>query len=122
MGAADSRSFRSDTSVRMHHFVLRNTSTPFRRFLRDVRREFCNVFLLLFMVLWVPISVMLCKKAALMLWHAFMFLGLGFFPLLFLSSWWPPLIFSYKKIIIFNFSMIIIILSKNNSEYKTSSS
>jgi hypothetical protein len=45
----------------------------------------CNVFLLLFRVLWVPISAMLCKRAVLMLWHAFMFLsGLGFF--LFSSS------------------------------------
>jgi hypothetical protein len=39
----------------------------------------CNVFLLLFMVLWVPISVMLCRGAVLMLWHAFLFLGLRFF-------------------------------------------
>jgi hypothetical protein len=38
-----------------------------------------NVFLLLFMVLWVPISAMLCMRAMLMLWHAFLFLGLRFF-------------------------------------------
>jgi hypothetical protein len=37
----------------------------------------------LFMVLWVPISVTLCMKAVLMLWHAFLFLGLRLFPLLF---------------------------------------
>jgi hypothetical protein len=42
-----------------------------------------NVFLLLLMVLWVPISVTLCGRAVLMLWHAFMFLGLRFFPLFF---------------------------------------
>jgi hypothetical protein len=41
----------------------------------------CNVFLLLFMVLWVLVSATLCKRAVLMLWHAFMFLGLRFFPL-----------------------------------------
>jgi hypothetical protein len=39
----------------------------------------CNVFMLLFMVLGVPISAMLCKRAVLTLWHAFMFLGLRFF-------------------------------------------
>jgi hypothetical protein len=41
----------------------------------------CNVFLLLFMLLRVPISAMFCKRAVLMRWHAFMFLGLRFFPL-----------------------------------------
>jgi hypothetical protein len=40
MGAADSRSLRSDNYVRMQHFVRRSTSAPFRRFLGDVRREF----------------------------------------------------------------------------------
>jgi hypothetical protein len=36
-----------------------------------------NVFLLLFMVLWVPIFATLCMRAiVLMLWHAFLFLGL----------------------------------------------
>jgi hypothetical protein len=39
----------------------------------------CSVFLLLFMVLWVPIPVTLWRRAVLMLWHAFMFLGLRFF-------------------------------------------
>jgi hypothetical protein len=43
----------------------------------------CNVFLLLFMVLWVPISAMPCKRAVFMLWHALVFLGLRFFPLFF---------------------------------------
>jgi hypothetical protein len=40
MGAADSRSLRSDNYVRMQHFVRRSTSVPFRRFWGDVRREF----------------------------------------------------------------------------------
>jgi hypothetical protein len=40
MGAADYRSLRSDSYVRMKHFVRRSTSVPFRRFLGDVRREF----------------------------------------------------------------------------------
>jgi hypothetical protein len=38
----------------------------------------CNVFLLLFMALWVPISAMLCRRAVPTLWHAFLFLGLRF--------------------------------------------
>jgi hypothetical protein len=43
----------------------------------------CNVFLLLFMVLLVPISATLFRRAVLTLWHAFLFLGLRFFPLFF---------------------------------------
>jgi hypothetical protein len=38
--------------------------------------NFCNVFLLLFMILRVSIFAMLCKRALMMLWYAFMFLGL----------------------------------------------
>jgi hypothetical protein len=41
----------------------------------------CNVFLPLFMVLWVHVSATLCMRAVLMLWHVFLFLGLRFFPL-----------------------------------------
>jgi hypothetical protein len=40
MGAAGSRSLRSDIYVRMQHFVSRSTYVPFRRFWADVRREF----------------------------------------------------------------------------------
>jgi hypothetical protein len=40
MGAADSRSLRSDNYVRMQHLVRRTTYVPFRRFRGDVRREF----------------------------------------------------------------------------------
>jgi hypothetical protein len=43
----------------------------------------CNVFLLLFMTLWVPISATLLRREVPMLWHAFLFLGLSFFPLFF---------------------------------------
>jgi hypothetical protein len=43
----------------------------------------CNVFLLLFMALWVPISATLFRRAVMTRWHAFMFLGLRFFPLFF---------------------------------------
>jgi hypothetical protein len=34
----------------------------------------CNVFLLLFIALWVLISATLFRRAVLVLWHAFMFL------------------------------------------------
>jgi hypothetical protein len=40
MGAAGSRSLRSDIYVRMQHFVRRSTYVPFRRFLGGARREF----------------------------------------------------------------------------------
>jgi hypothetical protein len=43
----------------------------------------CNVFLLLFMVLWVSIFAALSKRTVAMLWHVSLFLGLrpvGFFP------------------------------------------
>jgi hypothetical protein len=40
MGAADSRSLRSDSYVRMEHFFRRYTYDPFRRFWGDVRRDF----------------------------------------------------------------------------------
>jgi hypothetical protein len=43
----------------------------------------CNVFMILFMVLWVPIFATPCRRAVLMLWHAFLFPGLRFFPLFF---------------------------------------
>jgi hypothetical protein len=35
------------------------------------------------MALWVPIFATLFRRAVLMLWHAFLFLGLRFFPLFF---------------------------------------
>jgi hypothetical protein len=40
MGATDARSLRSNSYVRMQHFVRRTTYVPFRRFWGDVRREF----------------------------------------------------------------------------------
>jgi hypothetical protein len=40
MGAADSRSLRSDSYARMQHFVRRSTFVSFRRFWGDVRCEF----------------------------------------------------------------------------------
>jgi hypothetical protein len=43
----------------------------------------CNVVLLMFMVLWAPISATVSRRAVLTLRHAFLFLGLRFFPLLF---------------------------------------
>jgi hypothetical protein len=84
MGAADSRSSRSDGYARMQHFVRRSTYVPFRCFLGDVRPHVnsCNMFLPLFMALWVPIPATLFRRAVLTRWHAFPFLGLSrFFPL-----------------------------------------
>jgi hypothetical protein len=56
-----------------------------------------NVLVLLFMVLWVPIFAMLCKRAVLLLWHASLFLGLrhvgDFFSLFFHFAWWSSLPF-----------------------------
>jgi hypothetical protein len=43
----------------------------------------CNVFLLLFMALWVLISATLLRRAVPTLWHAIMFPGLRFFSLFF---------------------------------------
>jgi hypothetical protein len=40
VGAADSRSLRSDSYVRMQHFDRRSAFVPFRSFLGDLRREF----------------------------------------------------------------------------------
>jgi hypothetical protein len=34
-----------------------------------------------------------CRTAVLKLWHAFLFLGLGFFPLFFFFAWLPPSLF-----------------------------
>jgi hypothetical protein len=83
MGAAYSHSLRSNSYVRMKHFVRRTTSVPFRRFLGRCDVNSCNVLLLFFMVLWVPISATLCRRAMLTLWHAFLFFGLRFCPLFF---------------------------------------
>jgi hypothetical protein len=61
----------------MQNFV-RRTTFPFLRLLGD--ESLCNVFLLLFMVIWVPIFATPFRSAVLMLWHAFLFLELMFFP------------------------------------------
>jgi hypothetical protein len=56
-----------------------------------------NVFMALFMVLWAPIFATLCKRAVLMLWHSFLYLGLIFFPPFFFFAWWSPLLFLVRK-------------------------
>jgi hypothetical protein len=56
MGAADSRSLRSESYTRMNEFARRSTPSPFRRFLGGVcvvRSR--NVFLWSFVARWVPI-------------------------------------------------------------------
>jgi hypothetical protein len=83
MGAADSRSSRSDSYVRMQHFVRRYIYVPFGVFGGICDVNSCNVLLLLFMALWVLISATLFRRAMVTMWHAFLFLGLRFFPLFF---------------------------------------
>jgi hypothetical protein len=104
MGAADSRPSRSDSYVRMHHFVRRSTSVPFQRFGGMCDVNSCNVFLLLFMALRFPMSATLFRRAVPTLWHAFLFLGLRFFSPLFvflLGGLQPSTAFSCKKFIIY---------------------
>jgi hypothetical protein len=70
----------------------------------DVFRGICgenlgNVFLLFFMVLWVPNFATLWRKTMLMLWHAFLLLGLrpvGFSPFFIRFALWFPLPFLVK--------------------------
>jgi hypothetical protein len=92
MGAADSLSLHSSSGVRMQHFVRRTTYVPFRRFGGMCGENSCNVMLMVSMVLWVPISVTLCMRELLMLWHAFLFLGLNFFHLF--SFWLALMVFA----------------------------
>jgi hypothetical protein len=63
MGVAKSRSLRYDCYARMQHFVRRSTCVPFRDFWGTCGENPCKVFLLLFMVLWVPIFATLCMRA-----------------------------------------------------------
>jgi hypothetical protein len=52
MGAANSRSLRCDSCVRVQHFVRRTIYIPFRRFWGGVCDDnSCNVFMLL-LLLW----------------------------------------------------------------------
>jgi hypothetical protein len=80
MGNAHSRSLRFDSYVCMQQFIRRTNHVRFRGFWGMCDVSSCNVVLLLFMVLWVPISETLCRRAVMTLWHAFMFLGLRFIP------------------------------------------
>jgi hypothetical protein len=80
MGGGDSRSVCFNNYVSMQHFFRRTTFVPYRRFWGMCVENTCTVFLLLFIVLKVPICATLFKRAVLMLWHAFLSLGLRFFP------------------------------------------
>jgi hypothetical protein len=83
MGAADSRSLRSDSYVRMQHFVVDLLMFLFGVFGGMCAVNSCNVFLLLFMAMWDPIFATLFMRALVTLWHAFMFLRAQVFPLFF---------------------------------------
>jgi hypothetical protein len=83
MGAADSRSLRSDIYVRMQHFVRRTTYVLFSAFWGGYAARIYATSFCCFMALWVPTSKTLCRRAVLTLWHAFLFLGLRVFSLFF---------------------------------------
>jgi hypothetical protein len=107
MGSADSRSLQSivmlfaiDSFVRMRHFVRRTMLFLFGVSVGMYGENSCNVFMLLFMVLWFPVSVSLCMRVVLMLWHAFLFLGLRSFPRFFLFIWWSTAYFNCKYILL----------------------
>jgi hypothetical protein len=100
----DLRSLRFDNVVRMQHFVpsIYFFLFPFGDFGGMCGENFSNVVLLLFMILWVLIFVMICKRTAPKLWHASLFLGLrpvGVFSSLIFPSWliWFPLLFRVRN-------------------------
>jgi hypothetical protein len=65
----------------------------------DVRHvNSCNVILLLFIALLVPISATLFRRAMLTVWHAFVFLGHRFFTLFFFLLGGLQCFFSCKKL------------------------
>jgi hypothetical protein len=110
MGATDSRSLRSDNHVRMQYFVREFVELLVFLYgvfggICDVNS--CNIFMLLFMVLWVPISATPCKRTVLTLWQAFLFLGLRFFSSFLLFAWWPPLLFLVKDFSILHMYIVI---------------
>jgi hypothetical protein len=92
----------ADIYVRVHHFFRRKTYVPFRRIWGDVRREFMQR---LFAALGGTLGsfrgtfVMLCRRAMLMLWHAFLFLGLRFFSSFLLFAWWLMLLFLVRNLV-----------------------
>jgi hypothetical protein len=84
MGVVDSRSYALTIMSVCNIFFVELLMFLFGVFGGVCGDSPCTVFMLLFMVLWVPISATLCRREVrevLMLWHAFMFLGLSFFPL-----------------------------------------
>jgi hypothetical protein len=87
-------------SVYKISFVRRTTYVHFRRFGGMCDVNSCNVFLMLFMALWVPLSATLFRRAVLTLWHAFLLVGLRFF-LVFSFCLVAPTAFSCKKLVMF---------------------
>jgi hypothetical protein len=88
MGAAESRPLRSAIMSACKVWFV-----DLLMFLFDVLfggicgENSCNVFMLLFMVLWVLVFATVCRREVLMLWHAFLFFGLWFFPSFLLFAW-----------------------------------
>jgi hypothetical protein len=83
MGVANYRLLRYDSCVRTEHFVRRSTIS-FRRFWGDVRREVMQRVFIVVLHHGILGSYLreVCRRAVLMLWPAFLFLGhmhVGFF-------------------------------------------
>jgi hypothetical protein len=102
MGAIDSRLLRANGYVCMQHFVRRTTLFLFGVFGEMCGESSCNVFLKLFMVLWVPIYL----RDALHAGSADVVACLPVpraqvFPFFLLFAWWPPLLFLVRNGIIY---------------------
>jgi hypothetical protein len=98
LGAADSRSLRSESHGRMEMFIRRSTNVPFRRFGGMYIVSSCTAFLGFYMARWVPIFVLPCGRVVHFLLHASLPRGLRLPCLssfLFTSLnlwWWIPLL------------------------------
>jgi hypothetical protein len=108
MGAHDSWSLRLDSYDRMQKIFCSSIYfCSLSNFFRGcaVRSEIsCNVFLLLFMTIWVLVFRTLCRREIRMLWYAVLFLGLGpvgFSPSCsFFALWFPLPLFLVNSYII----------------------
>jgi hypothetical protein len=101
-GALDFSSLRYGTYIRMQHFIVDLLDVPFDGFWGMCGENSCNIFLLLFMVLWLHIFAMLCRRGVTMLWHVSMFLGhshVCYSSLVSPCYWWFPLLFLVMNLI-----------------------
>jgi hypothetical protein len=106
MSVVDCRSLRSYSFARMQHFVRRTTYVPFRRLLEDVWRKFTQrLFAALHGTLGSYLAT-LCRRAVLMLRHAFLFLGLSILPhFFFLRAGLRWFLFYYNANLLYSLSL-----------------